>query len=706
MSSNIPFDPIPPFRSSSALMYCLALALVAAPGSHAQEAQAAPQEIEEIIVHGELRDAPIERLASSVTVLAAPLLEMRNASHLEEVIATSANVNLASGASRARFFQVRGVGERGQFIEPLNPSVGLLVDGIDFSGIGGMATLFDVDQVEIFRGPQGTLYGANALAGLISLNSYAPRFEPSGRIRVEAGDYGTRGLAAAWGGPLSQRLAWRASVAQHLSDGYMDNTHLDTDDTNNLDELSWRGRLAFEINEFTRLDAILGGVSLNNGYDAFSLDNDRRTRSDQPGEDTQDSRFASLRLITQGRAFDTELSLTGADSDIGYGYDEDWTYQGFHPAGYASTDQYNRTRRTTTAEVRLLSTERGSLLAGRTDWVLGLYGLRQQVDLLRLYTYADADFTSDFEVERLAAYARTETDLAERLRLTLGVRLESHQSDYADSLNVAFSPSETLLGGRLALEYVVSDQVLTYASISRGYKAGGFNTDGSLEAALREFGAEYLINFETGLKGRWPELGLGMRLAAFRMQREDVQIDSSIVSLRADGSSEFIDFIGNAAEGVNQGVEAEANWASIGGRLEISASLGLLDSEYQQYINGEGQDLDGREQAHAPSYQYHLAASMKLIDTLSLNLMLDGRDRFYFSDSHAAESRAYDLVHASLVWAWQGTRVTLWGRNLGDEAYFVRGYFFGNDPRDGYTGRNYTQLGEPRRWGVTITQTF
>lgn len=666
---------------------------------------AQPQEIDEIIVYGELRESHIENLPSSVTVLDEALIQARNASHLEELLAASANVNLASGASRARFFQIRGVGERGQFIEPLNPSVGLLIDGVDFSGIGGVATLFDVEQVEVFRGPQGTLYGANALAGLISMRSRSPEFAPSGSVRLEVGDYGTWSLAGAYGGPLSDRVAFRASVARYASDGYMDNTFFGEEDTNNLDELTWRAKLHFDISQTTRLNVGIGVVSLDNGYDAFSLDNDRRTRSDQPGADTQDSLFGSLRLVTEGRLFDTDFSLATADSDIEYGYDEDWTYDGFHPWGYSSTDQYNRDRNTTTAELRLVSSEDGSLLGGRTDWVLGLYGLRQEVEFLRVYTYADSDFRSQFEIERLAAYARTETELGPRVRLTLGVRFEAHQSDYSDSAGVSFNPDENLVGGRLALDYALSPSVFAYASLSRGYKAGGFNTDGTLDANLREFDAEYLINYEVGLKGRWPEKGLSLRLAAFRMNREDVQIDSSIVLVRADGSSEFIDFIGNAAEGVNKGVEAEVSWFA-SERLELGASLGLLDSEYENYINGEGEDLGGREQAHAPSYQYHLAANLGVFAGLSLNLTLEGRDQFFFSDSHHAKSRAYDLFHASLVWEWRETTLRLWGRNLGDEAYFVRGYFFGNDPRDGYLGRAYTQLGEPRRWGLTVSREF
>ena len=120
---------------------------------------------ERVVVTGEFRDSALDDLPASITVLDAQALETRSARHLEEALALAPNVNVAGGSSRSRFFQIRGIGERGQFVEPLNPSVGLLVDGIDLSTAASGATLFDVEQIEVFRGPQGTRYGANALGG-------------------------------------------------------------------------------------------------------------------------------------------------------------------------------------------------------------------------------------------------------------------------------------------------------------------------------------------------------------------------------------------------------------------------------------------------------------------------------------------------------------------------------------------------------------
>lgn len=123
----------------------------------------------------------------------------RQAKHLEQLLNLAPNINFSSGASRGRFIQIRGIGERSQFIEPLNPSVGILVDGIDFTGIAGAATTMDIKQVEILRGPQGTLYGANALAGLINLTSNQPTGTTQGNLSLAAGSHNTKTVSGARG---------------------------------------------------------------------------------------------------------------------------------------------------------------------------------------------------------------------------------------------------------------------------------------------------------------------------------------------------------------------------------------------------------------------------------------------------------------------------------------------------------------------------
>ena len=466
--------------------------------------RAAEPVIEEILVTSEFRRNSVNRTPASVSVVDVGGLKGRAVEHLEDVLAQVPNVNYAGGSSRARFYQIRGIGERGQFEEPMNASVGLLMDGVDFSGIGTAAVLHDVAQVEVLRGPQGTLYGANALAGLMSIRTNAPTETFEGAVSLDAGNYDAWGLGATVSWPLTETLTGRLSIRQYGDDGFYRNTYLGVSDTNERDELSVRGRLDWAATDRLLLGLTLGHVDVDNGYDAFSLDNDRKTRSDEPGRDAQTSTYGSVTLdwdLNESVIFEGTLGL--ADSDIDYGYDEDWTYVGFHPWEYASTDRYERDRQTATLDLRLLSGDAGRLFADTTSWVVGVYGLSQTVDLTRTYTFFPEPFESGFDMDRFAVYGELTSDLSDRLRLTAGLRGERHESSYRDSEGVEFDPADDLWGGRIILEWDLNERLLVYASITRGYKAGGFNPSNSLDEDLREFDPEVLVNYEIGLKGRW-----------------------------------------------------------------------------------------------------------------------------------------------------------------------------------------------------------
>jgi iron complex outermembrane recepter protein len=666
-------------------------------------AQPAP---EVIVVTGEFRDAALDDLPASISVLQADDLAARAAHHLDEALALAPNVSIAGGSSRSRFFQIRGIGERGQFVEPLNPSVGLVVDGVDLSIAASAATLFDVEQIEVFRGPQGTRYGANALAGLINVRTRAPSHEFEASAGLDAANYDALTVNGAVSGPLGERVAVRFAVQQHSGDGFMDNAYLGRDDTNERDELSMRAKLRWLAREHLTIDAVLGYVDLDNGYDAFSLDNDRTTLSDEPGRDTQESVFGGVDVTWDGAAaFTVEGSAADGRSDGVYGYDEDWTFVGFHPIGYSSTDYYLRDRQTSTAELKLLSKDAGRVFHDSTDWVVGLYALDSEVDLRREYTFFTGPFTSTFAMDRLALFGQLESALTPRTTLTTGLRYERHRSDYTDSEGVVFSPEDDLFGWRLSVDHELTDTLMGYAAASRGYKAGGFNTDGTLDSDLREYDPETLVSLEIGLKGSFLDARLETRFALFHMSRDDVQIASSVTRVRNDGSAEFIAFIGNAAEGTNSGVEVELAFA-VTDRLELSASLGVLESEYESFINAAGQDLDGREQAHAPGYQYMLGARYAFANAWYAALTTEGRDAFYFSDSHDTRAQSYELLNAAVGFTRGPWDVNFWGRNLTNEDTFTRGYFFGNDPRVDYAERSYVQLGEPRRVGVSISRAF
>ncbi len=656
--------------------------------------------IEEVVVTAEFRDATVSKLPVSVTVI-HPNESGSVVNHLEEVLGQAANVNFSNGASRARFIQIRGIGERGQFAEPLNSSVGLIVDGVDLSGIGAAATLFDVQQIEILRGPQGTLYGANALAGLINIVTPDPTGEHTTSLRLDAADYNGFGIGGVVSGPVSDNTGYRVSVHQYRDDGFINNDFLDRENTNNRQEATYRAKIVWQGDSVDG-QVSAGRIDIDNGYDAFSLQNNRTTLSDQPGVDQQQTNYAAAKFawdMTDSVVFEGALSY--AESDIVYGYDEDWTFDGFDPIGYVSTDLYERQRDTTTIEGRWLSKQGAGLFEDRWDWVFGVYGLYQDVELMRTHTFTGS-FESAFDTQRLAVYGEVSRDLSEGFRLTLGVRFERHSAQYDDSNGVSFNPEDNLIGGRILLERNLSDNSLVYAGLTQGYKSGGFNQDGSLPADLRRFDPETLWNVEVGYKTWLLDGLLSLRATIFRMQRKDMHVSSSTTRPIAETQAvEFIEFTGNESAGVNQGVEVEVEYYATES-LKLFANLGLLDAQYRDYINENGDDLDGRDQAQAPNYQFFVGAEYQLGQGWWLRVEVEGKDDYFFSASHDAKSDSFELIHASLGYQADNWSVRLWGRNLGDEDYFVRGFFFGNDPTDGYTARSFTQLGEPRQIGISF----
>jgi outer membrane receptor protein involved in Fe transport len=191
-----------------------------------------------------------------------------------------------------------------------------------------------------------------------------------------------------------------------------------------------------------------------------------------------------------------------------------------------------------------------------------------------------------------------------------------------------------------------------------------------------------------------------VRAALFYDDRRDQQVRSSFIRDRDDGSSDFIPYIDNAAEGTNKGAEVEVNWF-VSNNLQVAASVGLLDAKFDQFIDREGRDLSGRDQAHAPGYMFHLAADYSW-NRWFLQASIDGKDDFYFSDGHSVQSESFTLVNARIGYETEAWNLSLWGRNLTDKDYFTRGFSFPNDPRKGYITESYFQYGEPRILGLTL----
>jgi iron complex outermembrane receptor protein len=701
------------------IKYYLPLAATAL-GLATLNATAEQAALEEIIVTAEFRNISLQSQPASSSVVTADAIEQRAAQHLEDILNLAPNVNFASGASRARFYQVRGIGERSQYQEPLNSSIGFVIDGIDFSGLGGAGTLFDVQQVEILRGPQGTLHGANALAGLINVRTAEPTAEPYLRMEATMAEYNTWSAGIVGSGPLiADELLYRIAVNTYQSDGFIDNDFLNRDDTNNRDETSIRGKLRWLAGDTSSLDINALYVDIDNGYDAFSLDNTRSTLSDQPGMDRQESSALALKWHSSLQKLDVEASISWAASETDYGYDEDWSFVGIAPElEYSSTDRYLRDRDSYSAELRFLSNDSSQIFGDSTDWVAGIYYLADREDLERRYTYLNNTFQSTYDTETMAAFGQLNSKLSERLSLITGLRVENRSTDYQDNNRVDTDLDKTLWGGKVVLEYQLDNTNMLYGSVSRGYKAYGINaqilasmnaTDDpkAIEqlASVQEFDDEHLLNYEVGYKASFVDNRVRSRLALFYMDREDQQVSGSFRVIRDDGSTSFIDYINNTAEGYNYGLELELEWLALE-NLNLYANLGLLETEFDNYVTAGGEDLSGREQAHAPNYQYAVGGRLDMGAGFYLRADLEGKDNYYVSDSHNVEAPSFNLLHMRLGYTTNNWSLSLWGRNLTDEDYVVKGFSFGNDPRKGYANESYFQYGEPRIVGVSASYTF
>jgi len=665
-------------------------------------------ELDPIVVN-DFRETRLSEASTSISVINQDDIYDKSFENFENVIGQIPNVNFSSGASRAHYIQIRGIGERSQFKSPVNPSVGIIYDGIDMSQSALGVTMFDVKQIEVLKGPQGTTYGANGLAGVVKLESNPPTKETQAHIETTIGNYNKKALGVAVGGTLiKDKLLGRVSLYKNSSDGYIENTYLNRDDTNNIDELSAKAQLKWLLSDKHTVDLDLVHIDIDNGYDAFTLDNSRNSHADQPGKDTQKTDGFSLKLTSQiNPQMHLESKVSYSQSDLEYSYDEDWSFVGefaddLYP--YSSFDQYLRDREQTDIDIRLISDEAGKIFNGSTDWTMGVYAKDYSEDLTRNYTYLDSPYKSKYDTTNQAVYGQLDSALDDKFTLVTGLRVESWEAKYRDSDSVDIDTDETLSGGKIGLNYQKDSDMLLYTFLSKGYKPGGVNADNSLSPEAKEYKTETLWNLEAGVNSSHFDKKLTSRLNLFYGKRRDQQVKSSVVQPRDDGSTDYTDYIANAAKAHYMGVESELNYYP-NDDIHLFSSIGLLKAKFDKYDdpNPTAVDVNGRTPAQSPSYQYNVGGDYMLTDELTLKANVEGKGPYYFSNRHNAKAKAYSLINASLEYNINNFTASLWARNITDEDYQVRGFgSFGNNPAKGYETEVYTQAGDPRTFGITL----
>jgi iron complex outermembrane receptor protein len=708
-------------RSYSALGFLFA-ALNIVPAASAAEAG---DKLDEIVVTATLRSVSLEELPGSASVLTGATLRDAGQEHFEDVLPLVPNLNWAGDTSRPRYFQIRGIGELQQYQGAPNPSVGFLIDDIDFSGLGSAATLFDVDRIEVLRGPQGTLYGANALAGLIYVKSADPSDTFGGRAEFDAGDYNEHSYGAVLTGPVSALdSAFRLAVQRYTSDGFYHNAYLGRSNTDNRDELTLRGKWRYEPNEDWHVDLTLLRAQIDNGYDAFAIDNSRTTESDHPSVDRQYSTGLAARSTYSGWGPTFTTIATYADTKVNYGFDSDWGNPLlWAPYTYDYTEYQARYRSTRSLEMRLGNPDtKGS--AHGLSWLVGVYAfeLRETLTDTTAGVYIDpfdatqnldslSVISSQYRSRNGAVYGQLDGDLGDRARWSVGLRGERHTSRYDDTTTNLdaptttnnFGPADNLWGAQASIDYKIADGQHVYALIARGYKASGFNLSPGLPASQLLFGPETDLNLEVGHKAQIDDGRLQINTSLFYMVRHHEQLLTS-EQLDPNNPNTFIFFTGNAKSGFNYGLESTASWAASPNWV-FGGSLGLLQTEYRGFVQN-GVTLPDRALPHAAPWQAAINATWHDPRGPYARLDITGVGPFFYDlPPNETRSSAYGLVNGKLGWETARWEAYVWGRNLLDKNYTVRGFYFGDEPPD-FDNKLYVQLGEPRNWGVHFTIRF
>ena len=686
--------------------------------------------LQEVIVRAGWTDESLQRSTSSVSVLSAASLRERR--HLQDVTANIPNLNWAGGTSRPQYFQIRGIGERSNYAGEGAPSfsVGTVVDDIDLSGLGTGGALFDLEQVEIYRGPQSTIFGANAMAGLIHMRSADPVDHVDHGFSVGAGSDGLLDAAGYVNLPVRTTLAVRGGYSQGESDGFRDNEFLKRDNTNRRRESVARLKGLWTPTAGARVTATAFHAISNNGYDAWAPDNNEalRTYSDNPGVDEQRTTALSVRAELPIMSHTRLLSISAFSRTKGdYSFDSDWgndSYwrqapRGFDPdvEGYRYDffDDLNRDRQTWTQELRLVQ-ESLPIIGGRG--VVGVFarGLQEDTDARGFLFGGDAgDLESTFDVDEIAFYTQHQRSLTQRLQLSATARADRNQTTYRGDTDggaesVGFETSAWLAGGRVGLSYTVDESSTAFLSLARGYRAGGINQHPRLADNNRPYESEYVLNTELGY--RWSSRRARASLTAFHGRRSSQQVKLSTQQDAGDPNS-FVYFTNNSGAGWNAGVELDGSYAmpSLAGLsgVGLSAALGILQTQVDEYTffasNGQSLTLGDRASAHAPSYNLSMGIHTTNPAGPQASLELTAMDAFFFSDSHDQKSNAYSLWNGSIGYRSTGWSLRIWGRNLLDKRYAVRGFYFGLEP-PAFADTLYVSYGDPRQVGVTLTAHF
>ena len=683
---------------------------------------------DEIVVISSLSEQSIFNTSSSIALLNEKEIKNHNFEHFQDVINHIPNLNFAGGTSRPRYFQIRGIGESSQFFGEGSPnhSVSYEIDGIDLSGIGMIGGMIDADQIQVARGPQSTIFGNNSIAGAINILSADPVRKNFIKLNYNTGNDNLRYAGFTANLKILRDSYFRFNFYKNYQDGFRKNKFLGKNNTNKKDETFFRLKINFPIKKNILLKNTVLLSEIDNGYDAWAPDNNKAliTYSDQPGKDYQNTRAIASKLILKSRKYSAMIKYSSSSSNIIYSYDGDWgnnafwedsstynfdsNYYGYY-LPYQYFDKTTRLKNNTNSEMRIYNKKA----------LFGFY-LKQlsEKDEGEGYLFGGegnvSKASSDYDINVKAVFANLNSELSRTMSIANSFRHEMNEVSYfGQSFGYLNDTIPSIYANKIfrlnsfksSFAYKLGSDSKLFAHISYGYKTGGVNQQPYVSYENRIYNPEYLGSYEISLKHSTEAIFINTTF--FYNDRINQQISISAQQNINDPNSFYYYTTNSESEGFSRGIEIDLN-AQISKKLSIKTALAYLDtwtSKFSYIIaDNNVQFGGGREAAMAPKIT--ASASMNYsFNSLSLSLSQSYKDEYYFSDNHNFKSGSYYLTNGSLGKFLGDFKISVWVKNIFDERYAVRGFYFGLIPPD-YEDNLWLSYGEPKQYGVSIDYNF
>lgn len=690
--------------------------------------------LEEIVVSARMRDEDLRDVPISIVAIDADALAQRGATELKNLGDVVPNVIVGTGNQERRTnLVIRGISTEARSIGQ-ETGVGVYLDGV-YTGRAETYNqrLPDIAQVEFLRGPQGTIFGRNTIAGAINLTTVKPTDRIAGSLSLDGGNYGHAEAIGYLSGPLKEGLLFGKIAAYGLTeDGYARN---ELNDTRAGSKLQDGVRIQLRATPSERLELNLSADVNRIDGEPYRFEVTRGSFGNQPGPYTFDEAYKTWEHIdysgaalTMSYSLDSGHSLTSITAFRKSEWDtlSDETWNGFDH----SWAEYEQSNRYASQELRFASPSGEKL-----DYVIGLYYSNQEsdthtpvfigdglADIFGIpYGWQSFDQRARVTTDGYAAFANVTYHFAERWAATVGGRYTYEQKDLSfqqfDPYGLGFVPdigplTDDYSAGELtptvSLLYALNSSWNLYATYSSGYKSGGFNVDVLSTVNNVGFDAEHVANFELGAKGVLFDGRAQANLAMFYMDYKDLQVTQY-------DADTFSNYIGNAASASVMGVELDLT-AQLTPRLNISAGLGLLDASFDRFIDQYEVDLKDNKLPFAPSASASLATeySWSVNSAIGAFIRLEGsyRDRTYPDVQNDARNRleSYTLLNARAgLRLGDGWTIEAYARNLTDELYAVNRTtqrpLLSFLPPFAYD-ETTTTFGAPRTYGIKLTTRF